>query len=93
MASQVIKKDGTKEPFDPEKIRNSIIAAAGLANLSEERKNEVVEQVATTIIEIAAVKEEIATSEIREKVLSELDRVEPSVAEAWRKYDQEQKGV
>lgn len=93
MADQVIKKDETKEPFDPEKIRKSIVAAAELANLPEERKKEVVEQVATTVIQMAEGKEEIATSEIREKILSELDQIEPSVSAAWRKYDQEQKEV
>jgi transcriptional regulator NrdR family protein len=93
MAKEVIKKDGTKQPFDSEKIKNSIRAAAGLANLQEERKNEVVEQVATTVIQMAEEKEEIATSEIREKILSELDSIEPSVSAAWRKYDQEQKGA
>lgn len=93
MADQVIKKDGTKEPFDAEKIRKSIAAAAEQAGLSEERKNEVVEQVATTVIQVAGGKEEIATSELREKILSELDRVEPSVSAAWRKHDQEQKRV
>jgi len=93
MASNVVKKDGTKEPFNSEKIRNSISAAAELANLSEEKKNEVVEQVATTVIQMAEKKEEIATSELREKILSDLDRIEPSVSAAWRKYDQEQKGA
>jgi transcriptional regulator NrdR family protein len=93
MASNVVKKDGSKEPLDAEKIRNSIAAAAELANLSEEKKNEVVEQVATAVIQTAEDKEEIATSEIREKILSELDRIEPTVSAAWRKYDQEKKGV
>ncbi len=93
MASNVVKKDGTKEPFDPEKIRKSIAAAAELANLSEEKKNEVVEQVATVVIQMAEEKEEIDTSELREKILSDLDRIEPSVSAAWRKYDQEKKGV
>jgi len=91
MAKEVIKKDGTKESFDTEKIRKAIAAAAGQVDLSEERKNEVVEQVAATVIQMADAKEEIATSEIKEKVLSELDIVEPSVSEAWRKYDQENK--
>jgi transcriptional repressor NrdR len=93
MASNVVKKDGTKEPFNPEKIRNSIRAAAEQAGLSEERKNEVVEEVATAVIQVAASKEEIATSEIREKILSELDRIESAVSTGWRKYDQEQKRV
>ncbi len=91
MASNVIKKDGTKEPFDAEKIKKSIAAAAEQAGLSEERKNEIVGQVAPVVIQMTEEKEEIATSEIREKALSELDRVEPSVSAAWRKYDQEQK--
>ena len=93
MASEVIKKDATREPFDPEKIRKSIAVASQQANLSEERKNELVGQVATAAIQMAEGKEEIATSEIREKILSELDRLEPSVSAAWRKYEQEKKGV
>ena len=93
MAKEVIKKDGTKQPFAPEKIRNSIMAAARRTDLSEERKNEVVEQVATTVIQMTEEKEEIATSEIREKTLSELDIIEPAIAEAWRKHDQEKKAA
>ncbi|RLC38062.1 MAG: transcriptional regulator [Candidatus Nealsonbacteria bacterium] len=88
MAKEVIKKDGRREPFDPEKIKNSIRKAADGTDLSEERKNEVVQQVAQVVIQMAEEKEEIATSEIREKILSELDRVEPSVSAAWRKYDE-----
>jgi len=64
MAKEVIKKDGTKEPFDPGKIKNAIAGAAQEANLSEERKNEVVKQVAAAVIQMAESKEEIATSEI-----------------------------
>ena len=93
MASNVIKKDGTKEPFNPEKIKNAIRAAAVRTDLSEEKKNEVIEQVTAPVIQMTDTKEEIATSEIREKVLTELDRVEPAIAEAWRKYDQEKKGA
>ena len=93
MAKEVIKRDGTKEPFDPGKIKGSIAAAAKLTNLSEERKNEVVEEVASTVIQFADSKEAITTSEIREKILSELDRIEPSVSAAWRAYDQEKKGA
>jgi len=91
MAKEVIKKDGAKEPFDAEKIKNSILGAAQRTELSEERKNEVVEEVAAAVIQMAEEKDEIATSEIKEKILSELDIVEPAVSEAWRKYEQENK--
>lgn len=93
MAREVIKKDGTKEPFDAEKLRRSIAVAVQQANLSEERKNEIVEQVAAAAIQLAATKEQIPTSELKAKILSDLDQIEPSVSAAWRKYDQEKKGA
>lgn len=89
MASFVIKKDGTKEPFDPEKIRSSVMGAARGANLPEERMGVVVDQVVTAAIQMADAKEEIATSEIRGKILGDLDQIEPSVSAAWRKHEQE----
>jgi len=89
MAKEVIKKDGSRQPFDSEKIRNSIRGAAVRTDLPEERQNEVVEQVAKAAIELADTKEEIATSEIKEKILSELDRIEPAVSAAWRKHEEE----
>jgi transcriptional regulator NrdR family protein len=91
MATEVIKKDGSREPFDSERIKKSIVSAAREVDLPEERKNEIIEGVAATVIQMADAKEEIATSEIKEKILSELDRVEPAVSASWRKYDQENK--
>ena len=91
MAKEVIKKDGTKEPFDAGKIKKAISMAADRAGLSEEKKNEVVEKVTASAVQMADAKEEITTAEIGKKVLSELDSIEPSVSAAWRKYDQENK--
>ena len=86
--AEVIKKNGTKEPFDPEKIRKSIAGAAQRTDIPEERKNEVVEQVTAAVVPTLEGREEIETSQIRETILSELDRVEPGVANAWREYEQ-----
>lgn len=91
MAKFVIKKDGSKQPFDAEKIKRAIQLAAAEAGLEEAKVNEVVNQVAGPAIALADTKEEIATSEIREKILGDLDQLEPSVSAAWRKYDQEKK--
>ena len=88
MANEVIKRDGSRQHFDEGKIRRSIEAAATEAGLAQERVAELVDQVSRVAIDVAGGKEEIATSEIKEKILSELDGVEPSVSEAWRKHDQ-----
>ena len=88
MANEVIKADGSKQPFDEGKIRKSIEAAGQEAGLEQERIAELVNQVSRVAIEFASEKEEIATSEIKETILSELDKVEPSVSESWRKHDQ-----
>ena len=87
MASVVIKKDGRKEPFDSEKVRKTIRVAAQAANLTEEKINELVEQVTKEVVQVADGKEEVATSEIRQKILDTFDTVEPSVSNAWREYD------
>lgn len=86
--AEVIKKNGMKEPFDPEKIKKSIAGAAQQADVPEERKDEVVYEVAGTVIPMFEGKEEIDTSDIKKAILSELDRVEPAVASAWRKYEE-----
>lgn len=91
MALEVIKRDGSKEPFNAKKIRKAITAVAKRAKLPKKRRDEVVEQVAKAAIQLAEGKGEIATSEIREKILSELDRIEPAVSTAWRNYEQKKK--
>jgi ribonucleoside-triphosphate reductase len=89
MANFVIKKDGTKEPFDIEKIRKAVTAAAKRLNLPEEEIKKVVGRALTTTAQLAGGKNEITTMEIKEKILAELDVVAPSVSEAWRKYERE----
>ena len=86
MATNVIKKDGSQQPFDEGKLKRSIEAACRDAGVTPERTAEVVNQVLPAVLEVAAAKEEIATSELREAILAELEKVEASAAEAWRKY-------
>ena len=88
MANQVIKKDSSKQPFDETKLQRSVEAAAQEAGLSKEKTTQLVGQVVPVAIDAANQKEEIATTELRDILLGELDEVEPSVAAAWRKYDE-----
>lgn len=93
MANFVIKKDGSKESFDASKIEKAVRTASAEAGIAEERVSEIAKQVLDAVAQIAANKEEIATSEIKDKVLSELDTLEPAVSGAWRKHDQEKANV
>lgn len=93
MATQVVKKDGSKQDFDPGKIRNAVSMAAKEAGISEDKKDEVVEQVVSAVMGIIQGKEEVTSTEIKTKVLMELDNIEPSVSDAWRKYDREKNGA
>lgn len=89
MASEVIKKDGSREAFDPEKIRKTINAAAQRCDIPEDRKNEIINKVTGAAVQMASEREEITTAEIRDKILSELDIIEPQISSSWRQYDQD----
>lgn len=91
MANVVIKKDGREEPFDEEKLRQSIRVNAIDATLAEaeEKTNNLVSQISTAIIQSVQGKEKITVDELREKILSELDKIAPKVAKTWREFDQE----
>lgn len=89
MAKQVIKRDGSKEPFDAGKIKGAVESAVGRAGLAPERAAEVIKQVLDVVMRFAGETEEVLTFDLRTKILAELDKLEPSAAESWRKYDQE----
>lgn len=87
MATQVIKKDGTRQPFDEEKIKRAIEGAAREAGLPDDKISQVVTEVLSIVLGKAGAQEEVTTSEIKAITLNELDRVEPSVSAAWRTYE------
>lgn len=89
MAKFVVKRDGVKEPFDVEKLRGSIRVNAQEAILSEsgDRINNLVDLISSVVLRDLGEKKEVTTAELKEKILSELDTVDPTVSEAWRKYD------
>lgn len=84
----VIKKDGRKELFDFEKLKKSIAAAAKDAGLTPEKASELVTEVSANVFQLISKNEEVQSKEIREKILSELNRVEPAVVESWQKYEE-----
>ena len=87
MITQVIKKDGSRESFDIEKIKQNIIAASKEAGLAEEKQKEIVETVSDKVLKTLQEQAEVTHTEIRDLILKELDTSAPVVAEVWRKYE------
>ncbi len=89
MATQVIKKDGTKEPFEGERLRKSIEVAAINASSSMDEVSKITNKVLNVTLGIAAKKDEIATSELGESVFNELNKIKPEIAEIWKRHEKE----
>lgn len=87
MIKNVIKRDGTSAPFDAEKIKSGILAAGSEGGVVSERAEEVADIVTRAVFKHLEGREDVPTSEIRERILAELDQVEPAIAEAWRAHD------
>lgn len=92
MAKIVIKKDKKEEPFDVEKLKQSIRVNALDTTLkeAEEGINDLIEKVSEKVILSMKGRDKVSTWEIREKILSELDILAPAVAQTWRQYDEEE---
>ena len=85
---EVIKSDGTRQPFSEKKLRISIENAAREAKLSDMRIKQVVSDAAREPLEWAKGRKPVETRAIRDNILSRLDAIEPKVSEAWRGFDQ-----
>ncbi|KKS81991.1 MAG: hypothetical protein UV58_C0014G0037 [Candidatus Wolfebacteria bacterium GW2011_GWC1_43_10] len=88
MAKWVIKRGGKKEPFSAAKIKKSIRDVAKDAHLSRVRVKRAVSKVSRAALKLAAKRKIIATATLKKTILSQLTKVEPTAAKAWRKYDQ-----
>jgi len=66
----VIKRDGTRVPFDPEKVLAGIAAACGKRPISEQAKKEIVDDVEESLT--AESEPEVPSSVIGERVMTHL---------------------
>ena len=89
----IIKRNGSREIFDPRKLRRAIAAAANEADLPVDRCQTLVDDVTNEIAGDIGTKAEIRAIDLREIILARLDRAEPRVACSWRDYDREAKGL
>lgn len=89
----VIKRNGNSEAFDPNKIRGAIEKATIGAGLALQRRKEIIDKVAEKTITAAGEKGEITTNALREQILEQLETVERSVFDSWRRFDKRYKGT
>jgi transcriptional regulator NrdR family protein len=85
--TDVVKRDGTRQPFSEAKVRMSIEAAAKEARVPDQRRRRVVDDSTRELLASAKGQKLIESRIIREKILGELDSREPSVSAAWRAFD------
>lgn len=89
--TDVRKRNGSKEPFDSDKIKRSIQKAGIDAGFLMDDIGVLVDDVTNQIVEIARQKNEINSDAIRDNVLIELDKAQSTIAEAWREFDKKYK--
>ena len=86
LSINVIKKDGTKEPYNVEKIKNAVHKAAERVNVevTEAEMNEVCVEVLMAILEKH--KAEVTVNEMHNLVELALNNFDKNVAESYRNY-------
>ncbi|MCR4328189.1 MAG: ATP cone domain-containing protein [Patescibacteria group bacterium] len=85
MAQEVIKKNGSRQPFDTEKLRRSIEDAMSDAGM--EQNSDTVNSVAGNALAIADNKDIITTAELKAAIIEGLTISASAAAEAWKKYE------
>lgn len=85
MTIQVIKKDGSLQPFDHLKIRKVVIAAG----LTSEEGDLLAKKMKSWVKKLK--KEKVSTKEIRNEVVSELKKVNPYAAQLFVWYEKTKK--
>ena len=82
----VIKKDGTHDPFNPEKIKKAISSSAyrAIVELSEETKEDIVKYVEDELVK--AGNEAVSIELMHNLVESALEKFDPRVAKSYRDY-------
>lgn len=87
----VIKRNGKREPFSEEKIKNSIESAVKDAGFRTHAKNRLINKTMNDINQVMQGKEEISTTKIRNIVINELeqewDEDQVTIARAWQNYE------
>lgn len=81
MAITVIKKDGSKEPFELKKVVNSCTATGAPDNVAEQIAHEIADELED------AFRKKVKTEELREMVLGKLRIIRREWVGTWEEYE------
>jgi len=82
----VIKRDDRREDFSREKVRRSIENAARKVNIDSSRSRDIADRIARDVDEHFRSRNEVKASDIRDRVLSELNKEEKRIAKEFRSF-------
>lgn len=85
--TDVIKRNGMKEPLKPEKIKKSLEEAVRDAGFNPEEKRNIIEYASQDAIQMAQNMDQVKTKQIRDVILNDLENNDNQVAKAWRIYE------
>lgn len=86
MLNFVIKKDGSIEPYNEDKIRKSITIASTRSVSADEDTLWIIDEVLAELAKSFEGMEKVSTEELRKKILKKLNAIAPSVALTWERY-------
>ena len=88
--TEVRKRLGHTEAFDPNKIRISIQKAVLDAGYTSDEKKELIDEVSIAIIKIQRAEGKDSKS-IRNSILFKIEKLQPPIAQSWRRFDEKYK--
>ncbi len=84
---EVVKRDGSTETFDSDKIKRSIEKAAIDAGYTLEEVNTITKELIGEIIEEAKKNGRISTNSLKNSIFNKFEKTDSSIVKSWKKFD------
>ncbi len=87
--TQVIKRNGSRENFNIQKLRKSIENAVSEAGFSVTEKMNLIEHATQDAENLVKERNEVKSQELRNEIVNDLEEDDSKVAESWRNYEKQ----
>ncbi|MGB9937827.1 MAG: ATP cone domain-containing protein [Methanobacterium sp.] len=89
--TDVIKRNGDREPYSEEKVRHSVEKAIQDAGLRTQSKKRLIDKVMDDVNQVIKDRDEVTTGKIRNVIINDFEGEwvgdEVPMARAWRNYE------